>query len=135
MQRFRDVTHLGLDQSLLFIFIVDFAFVTVRIGKHVTIIMDSRAGIGESNRLIPLVADYSGLRVDSLTEERKWSPLNNGPYDSSERYEYRGTESTCNEKRAKHTQNEEGVAQGPKHRKADLEFASNPFERSAFPLK
>ena len=32
-----------------------------------------------------------------------------------------------NSQRAEHTQREEGVAQGPKHRKANLELASNSF--------
>jgi hypothetical protein len=45
-----------------------------------------------------------------------------------------GTESVImgNSQCAEHTKREEGVTQGPKHRKAYLELARNPFERSVF---
>jgi hypothetical protein len=63
VQSWRDIVHLRLDQSLLFVFIVNLAFVAVGVGEHIT-----RTGISQSNALITLIVGYSGLRVDSLAE-------------------------------------------------------------------
>jgi len=37
----RGPVHLGLHQSLFFIFTIDFTIVTFRAGKHVTIVIDA----------------------------------------------------------------------------------------------
>lgn len=68
VHRLRRAVHLRLDELLLFIFIVDFVFVTVRVGEYITTIIDPRASITEPNGLIPFVINCGGLRVDSLTE-------------------------------------------------------------------
>ena len=64
----REPIRLGLDQSLLFIFIVNFTIIAFRVGEHVAVIIDIRTSIGEPNGLIPFITVRSGLRVNSLTE-------------------------------------------------------------------
>lgn len=37
----RELVHLGLHKSLFFIFVIDFAIVTFRVGKYITIVVDA----------------------------------------------------------------------------------------------
>lgn len=68
MLRLREPIHLRLDQSLFFVFIIDFAIIAFRVGEYITIVVDVRTSIRESDGLIPFITVRSGLRVDSFTE-------------------------------------------------------------------
>ena len=53
--------HLRLDHPLLFIFIINFAIISFRVGEHIAIAADSWVGIGESDILISFMTACSGL--------------------------------------------------------------------------
>ena len=64
--RLRVSIHLRLDQPLLSVFIINFAIILFRVGEHMAIVVDSRAGIGEPDTLIPFTTACGGILADSF---------------------------------------------------------------------